>query len=173
MEEFNPYTAPAAPLSVEPDASEVVLADRGTRFVAQLLDGLILAIPAALIIVGAALALPMLTRSLPEPGWTFLAVTAVLQYALILGVYLAINGWLLSTRGQTVGKKVCGIKIVRRDGSLPTLAESFWRRYALFQAVGQIPLLGPVFNIVDVCFIFRENRRCLHDDIAGTIVVKA
>ncbi len=140
---------------------------------AQLLDGLILAIPAAAIMVGIALAIPRVFGPLTNLGWPFLLGSAVFQFGLILGVYLAVNGHLLSTRGQTLGKKACGIKIVRLDGTLPTLVESFWRRYALFQAVGQIPLLGPLFNLVDVCFIFRDSRRCLHDEIAGTLVVKA
>ena len=34
-----------------------------------------------------------------------------------------------------------------------------------------IPVLGPLFSLVNVCFIFREDRRCIHDLIAGTQVV--
>ena len=39
----------------------------------------------------------------------------------------------------------------------------------LFSNVG----LGFVFLLVDFCFIFREDARCLHDLSAGTKVVKA
>ncbi|MFN8010957.1 MAG: RDD family protein [Holophagaceae bacterium] len=173
MEEFNPYAAPAAPLSVEPEPSELVLADRGSRFVAQLVDGLVLLIPAAIIVLGISLGIPALVGPRWEPGWPFLLGFGALQFVLIMGIYFAINGRLLATRGQTVGKKACGIKIVRLDGTLPTLGESFWRRYVLVQALAQIPFLGGLFGLVDVCFIFRESRRCLHDEIAGTLVVKA
>ena len=31
---------------------------------------------------------------------------------------------------------------------------------------------GGLFSIVDICFIFRDDRRCIHDLIAGTQVVK-
>ena len=30
----------------------------------------------------------------------------------------------------------------------------------------------PLFGIVDVLFIFREDRRCIHDMIAGTRVIQ-
>ena len=35
-----------------------------------------------------------------------------------------------------------------------------------------IPLIGTVFSLVDVGFIFGKERRCLHDRIAGTCVVQ-
>ena len=31
----------------------------------------------------------------------------------------------------------------------------------------------PLYGVLDVLFIFGESRQCLHDKIAGTIVVKA
>ena len=36
-------------------------------------------------------------------------------------------------------------------------------------------LLGfiPLYGVVDILFIFREDRRCIHDLIAGTVVVNA
>ena len=39
--------------------------------------------------------------------------------------------------------------------------------------IGAIPLIGFVFYIVDVCFIFRTDRRCVHDLMANTKVVIA
>jgi len=38
--------------------------------------------------------------------------------------------------------------------------------------LGAVPMIGNVFTIVNYCFIFRADRRCLHDLIAGTKVVK-
>lgn len=37
--------------------------------------------------------------------------------------------------------------------------------------VADIPLIGPILNLVSILFVFRENRRCVHDHIAGTVVV--
>ena len=52
-----------------------------------------------------------------------------------------------------------------------------WRllalRYLPLQAVGQIPILGVVVGLLNPLLIFRADRRCLHDHIAGTKVVLA
>lgn len=109
----------------------------------------------------------------------------VLTHAMGGAVVLTIGGLalivvqtvLLSTRGQTVGKIVAGIHIVTvTDGSNPgfvraALLRSFvpWLIQVLLNFV---LLAGYVFFIVDSCFIFREDRRCIHDLIAGTRVVK-
>jgi len=36
-------------------------------------------------------------------------------------------------------------------------------------------LLGgiPLYSVVDALFIFRNDRRCIHDLVAGTVVVNA
>ncbi|HIM18116.1 MAG TPA: RDD family protein, partial [Dehalococcoidia bacterium] len=31
----------------------------------------------------------------------------------------------------------------------------------------------PVYSVVDALFIVRSDRRCIHDLIAGTVVVKS
>ena len=40
-------------------------------------------------------------------------------------------------------------------------------------AITAIPVAGGIFALADLLFIFREDRRCLHDHIAGTRVVRA
>ena len=40
------------------------------------------------------------------------------------------------------------------------------------KVMGAVPYLGMIFHLVDSLFIFREDRRCLHDRIAGTRVVR-
>jgi hypothetical protein len=37
--------------------------------------------------------------------------------------------------------------------------------------LGLVPGFGSVFGLADACFIFGTERRCLHDRMAGTIVV--
>jgi uncharacterized RDD family membrane protein YckC len=36
-----------------------------------------------------------------------------------------------------------------------------------------LPTVGPFAGLIDVLFIFLKDRRCLHDHIAGTVVVRA
>ncbi|HMW71758.1 MAG TPA: RDD family protein, partial [Cellvibrionaceae bacterium] len=85
-------------------------------------------------------------------------------------VFLLFNGLLLVQRGQTIGKLVLSIKIVMQDHSaltVPTLAI----RYGVYFLGNLIPLIGPLFGLINVLFIFGEERRCLHDRAAKTIVV--
>jgi len=37
--------------------------------------------------------------------------------------------------------------------------------------IGIIPAIGGIIQIVNILFIFRDDRKCIHDLIAGTVVV--
>lgn len=171
MQSTNPYAPPRSNVeSPESAVSTLELADRGTRLGASLLDGVITGLP----VFGLVLALFLASGHGfldPMPAGTH--VLFILG-ALLIGaaVHLAINGHLLVKHGQTVGKKLCGIRIIRRDGGLPTLWDSFGKRHMPVMVVSQIPFIGGLLTIIDACFIFRDNRRCLHDELAGTLVVK-
>ena len=39
--------------------------------------------------------------------------------------------------------------------------------------LGLVPLIGWLFALADALLIFRDSRKCLHDNIADTIVVTA
>ena len=45
-------------------------------------------------------------------------------------------------------------------------------REGLMALLERIPLLGIRIELVDVLFIFRNDRRCLHDLLADTRVVR-
>jgi uncharacterized RDD family membrane protein YckC len=75
----------------------------------------------------------------------------------------------VARNGQTIGKKLLGIKVVRSDGSKASLGRIFWLRNVVNTVLGFIPLYG----IVDLLLIFGEARQCVHDKIADTIVIKA
>jgi uncharacterized RDD family membrane protein YckC len=83
--------------------------------------------------------------------------------------------WLLTVRGQTVGKRVLGIRIVGNDSD----EDAGFVRVVLLRSfvpgmIGSITYmgLGLCFAIVDIGFIFRPDRRCVHDHLAGTKVVE-
>ena len=77
-----------------------------------------------------------------------------------------VNG---SRNGQSIAKKLLGIKVVRTDGSPVSLG----RLFLLRNVVNGIISLVPLYGFVDALFIFGESRQCLHDRIAGTVVLKA
>lgn len=150
----------------------LVLASRASRLKARLADyALVFTLG-----VGGALALP-LTAGMPGMR----PVAGVLALLLLLG--LAALGvtqlYLLAARGQTLGKRWMGIRIAKVDtganGGLTT--NILLRAVAPVLVSGGVQLvsrsLGGLFGLADVLCIFRDDRRCLHDLIAGTVVVKA
>jgi uncharacterized RDD family membrane protein YckC len=99
------------------------------------------------------------------------------SYSLLMGlfglfVFALINGKLLVNNGQTIGKRTLGIKIVDIDGNLPTVMQHLFKRYAMFLIPGQIPVVGGTISIINILFIFGKKKRCIHDLIANTKVVK-
>jgi uncharacterized RDD family membrane protein YckC len=88
--------------------------------------------------------------------------------------YLVVHGYLLHTNGQTVGKRLLGTRIVSVDDNriLP-LWKVFVLRFLPVSVVSQIPGVGPIAGFIDPLFIFRGDKRCQHDVIAGTKVVQA
>ena len=75
--------------------------------------------------------------------------------------------------GQTWAKKLLQMKIVGPDGEKPDFGKLLALRYLTTQAINLVPVVGPLYVLVDVLFIFGDERRCLHDRIAGTRVVVA
>ena len=91
-----------------------------------------------------------------------------------LVMLLAVHGYFLATYGQTVGKRLIGTRIVSyADGQILPLAKVFDLRYLPLSIVAQIPIIGGVFAVVDILFILGQEKRCVHDLVAGTKVVNA
>jgi len=175
-----PVTAPVAPLAWTSE-KQPASASRWLRLPAALIDGLL----------KVACLLPMtlpLSRALyheAEFGTTasFLEVCrkagdileANFNQALpLLGALFLIQLGLLAYRGQSIGKLALGLVIVRWPDAEPA---GFVRAGVLRSIVPfvleQVPVLGVIFWVVDTGFIFRDDRRCLHDLLAGTFVVHA
>ncbi len=82
---------------------------------------------------------------------------------------LTIQAVLLVRYGQTVGKKVRDIRIVRQlDGQNGGFMTNVMLRCVMNQALRFFPFYG----IIDILFIFSPRNRCLHDRLAGTLVVR-
>jgi uncharacterized RDD family membrane protein YckC len=160
---LNPFAAPRAELEGGVALAEQQLADRGTRLVAVLLDSVV-ALP--LVILGVVVAV------VGKGNDTVVAIGigVVVLAALALVVYQIV---LLSTRGQTLGKRWMKVKIVALDGTNPGFVKAVLLRAFVNGLIGGVPYLGMIYSLVDILMIFREDRRCIHDLIAGTRVVVA
>jgi uncharacterized RDD family membrane protein YckC len=87
-------------------------------------------------------------------------------------VFFAINYRFLVSNGQTIGKKVLEIKIVDLNGNVPQFQPQLLIRYAVYLLPGQIPMVGQLFSLINVLFIFSAEKRCIHDLVAKTKVVQ-
>ncbi|MFT3905517.1 MAG: RDD family protein [Steroidobacteraceae bacterium] len=167
----NPYSPPQAPVQ-DPLATDQVLAGRGARLGAVFLDGLIwsVAVYAPLLATGLTGTLLAFQRTRTVQIAGSLAVGMLI--AAVAFVALAVITIILVNRnGQTIAKKLVGIKVVRKDGSKASLGRIFWLRNVINGVIGAIPLVGYVYTLADALMIFGESRQCLHDKLADTIVV--
>lgn len=165
----NPYAPPrAAVLDVVDPYAQMVLADRGTRLGAALLDGIFM-LPISLPLIVAAVISESARQGTEDPSGTAFVIGGFVLMVVGLIAWAWFTILYVSRNGQTIAKKVLGIKVVRSDGSAASLGRIFLLRNVVNALIGIVPLYG----LLDHLFIFGESRQCLHDRIADTIVVKA
>jgi len=173
----NPYASPEVGqhslTGVGSDPQSQVLAGRGARLSAALLDGL-----AALVVLAPGLFLMFAgmptarAQGLDAPAGSdmqmLLGVTVFGVALLVLAIYQL---RLLAREGQTIGKRIMHIRIVNYDdGQTAGPGRTIWKRTILNGLLGNFI---PLYGLIDPLFIFGAERRCLHDYIAGTKVVEA
>lgn len=178
-----PLTAAAAA------APEANLAERGPRLLARVVDWAIefvVGIPGGVIIGSEAMKILMAVMQGQTPDFEDLDMSRLILGGVVLAVgwllQLIVQVWMLTTRGQSIGKRIVGLRIVKLDSSAPGFVHAWLMREFLMSAFGFVlsflPLVGPLLlrpalHITDWCMIFRDDRRCLHDLLAGTRVVRA
>ena len=151
---------------LDESTQEIEAATRWSRLAARFIDYLVWFAPLAFIFF------PCLGPIVLVLGW--------------LGILTA-QIWLLVTRAQTIGKKAMDIYIMRTDGAIPHIGWLLVREFAIPLVVGLLQYMAQVnhdiaglfFSVVasllwliDTLLIFGPTRRCLHDYLAGTHVVK-
>jgi uncharacterized RDD family membrane protein YckC len=161
----NPYARPTGAVRDMP-REEQELADRLIRLLAAILDGII----AAVMVYVPALVVALPTRAFDQ---STADLDALLLPAAVGAIGFIAWAWitllLVARYGQTMGKRLLEIRVVRSDGSQASLGRIFWLRNVVNGLLGIIPLYG----IIDLLFIFGQRRQCIHDLIADTIVIKA
>ncbi len=174
--EFNPYSSPSQagfnPTTGYSPAPipQHRLASLGARFLGSLLDGL-----ASIVFVGPGLAMLLASGVLQEgqePEFNTLMLVGLLLAGAGMIALLVLQLYLLATRSQSVGKYLVKTQMVDYQTGQPAgFAKCFLLRSLLNGLIAQIPFVGGLYALVDILFIFGEERRCLHDLIAGTSVV--
>ncbi len=143
------------------------LASRGDRFVANLVDHVVVIfLPIAAAIIIGFTAASAKGRDDSDGFFAVLLVVVLGAFAAGLAAQLIAQvSW-----GQSIGKRLTGIKVVRTDGSQIEL----WRLLLLRNLV--MSVLANAFGLiglVDALLIFTDARRCIHDYLADSIVVEA
>ena len=153
-------------VSPQPEPSRLVpsgpnLAGRWIRLWARLLDGLIIS---AILIVLAVV----------QSGIDFVdqvsVVFLIMDLAIVIG-YFIWQAVLLSRFGQTIGKRIVHIRIVKRS----TNENGGFVTNVLVREIANA-VLGvfiPLYLIFDVLWILSPSKRTLHDRIADTVVISA
>src|SRR6185436_12525507 len=123
MTKRNPYAPPQAEVRDAPAAppTKGTLATRTLRFAGAIVDS----------VASAVFFVPFLVFT---GDWTP-AISGELSYGKLAAIggfalFTAMQGYLLATRGQTIGKWLVGTRIVRADNDeVPTLARTLGLRY--------------------------------------------
>jgi len=159
----NPYAAPTATIVESTLAGDTVRkAERTTRLIAALTDGVLAAVAWVPLFVGVQLA----ARDNRTAGIVLVCIGLLALLALVV-----VQITMLVRYSQTLGKRWQGIRIVRTNGEHIGFGRIFGLRIIAPAVVGAIPFLGGVFSLANILWIFGNERRCLHDYFADTIVV--
>lgn len=150
------------------DAS--LLASRRRRFLATCIDFIVLP-PIALVI--------MLVSGLMESAEAYVWPQPVLRlFGLLVVSYFAIHGYLLARRGQTLGKRLMGLRLVSTDSGTSL---EFWQLAARAFAIPLVLLLAILVHFVlamivallliaDPLVVLFRPKRSLHDYLIGSVV---
>ncbi|KAB8172238.1 RDD family protein, partial [Microbispora catharanthi] len=179
----QPYGA-AGPV---PPGAPAPLAEWWQRLVARIIDGVIVGIPFAiitLVITGIVVtnASIDITSGVYNPGSGYFL--ASLLTAILGGlVMVAYEFLMLRAQGQTLGKKVMGIKVVQVGGTLDAGGlpqDAALKRAGVFygfeflQWIPVISYLASIASLLNVLWLLWDKplHQALHDKVANTVVVK-
>lgn len=91
---------------------------------------------------------------------------------ILFSILIAFDLWLLYKDGQTIGKRMVGTRIVRTSGVRAGFIRIVGLREFLSRLLYIVPFVGPAFMIIGHSMILLPQRRCMHDYIADTKVVR-
>jgi uncharacterized RDD family membrane protein YckC len=181
----NPFDPPATDIeaagaAVPVDAAALDLATRWQRLGGALVDTVLSLMAMSPVYVGLSWSAytkrAMQSKSNPLLLFTMAGKWSVVAGVLLLLAVSIVNWTLLARRGQTIGKIVAGTRVVMLDGSRAPFTKVVVLRVWVFLVLSYIPgvnRLAGIVGLIDALYIYRADRRCLHDQLAGTKVVRA
>lgn len=126
----------------------------GIRFVSILIDGIIVGIIQGVI----AMVLGVFREPGMVPWWWW-----ILSFVIYIAYYTYLEG----NSGQTIGKMVTKIKVVREDGGKIDMNQAFTRNILRI-------IDGLILYLIGAVLIWRSDKKQrLGDSIAKTVVIKA
>lgn len=153
------------------------LAGFGDRFLAYLIDGLILALVSMVVLCPLGIFIVVSLSNNPEPDadqatsmvFFFLAAYAAVFVIQFAATYLYYVEYQLRS-GQTVGKRVMALRVLRVDAR-PVDRATLVRRYLVQIVAGGFI---PFFNFLDGLWQLWDQplQQTLHDKAAETVVAK-
>lgn len=153
---MSTYVPPQQPIPAMPGSVATVYAGFWRRFLAVILDGIIVSIPANIFAasLGASFAITGGGFHYRSGGSGLQTIFFIMYEALLIAYW----------NGQTIGKKAMGIRVVSTGGGPVSVGSAFVR--SLMKLVsGAVLLLGYLWMLWD------PNRQTWHDKVAGTYVV--
>jgi len=143
---------------------ELPLAGIGSRFIAILIDSLILGAALFLLIFLAAFILPALNLLGPKSASWGLGIFFLIIFLLFWGYFALFEAF---NNGRTLGKRVAKIRVIHQSGRGINFAEALARN--LVRVIDYLP----GFYGVGIAAMFMSKRsQRLGDMVAGTLVVR-
>lgn len=138
------------------------LAGLGSRFLGVLCDSVIQGVIYAVVILAMGFLVPRSMEWDVASKWVIAAVI-IFFFCLYWGYYAIFE---ILWKGQTPGKRVAGVRVIKDSGRAITPFEAVARN--LVRVVDQIP---GFYGVGIVCAFFDKRNRRLGDFVAGTVVV--
>jgi len=160
-----------------PGAGTYKLASMGERFLARLIDALIIGVPLVIISIIILNAMAPTTEEILRGETTGFITTLLIYMGLLIVISVGYEVGMLATRGATVGKQVMGVRVVTAQtaavpgqglGGGPAVV-----RWAVYQVPAIIPFVGGFWVLICALspFFDSENRQGFHDKAAKTYVL--
>lgn len=173
----QPPPPPPTPNPASPSPGIGDNADITVRFVAKIIDGVVVFILGTIVTLAITPLLPRRTGFLTGGfGFTGFGITTLILSIVTAIIYLAYLALLESAKGQTVGKMVMKLQVQGPDGGNPSMEAALKRNAWVLLSI--VPWFGNLLQVAAVGYIGytiydNQNNVGWHDEFAGgTRVVK-